>query len=90
MNSGKSFTHWWETALAPFAEKGSEPWRVRLGKYRDRVRQLFDTRVPGADKWSEGAIEIFGLLSNQEALMNASFLERFARSWAASIRIWSR
>jgi monoamine oxidase len=27
------------------------------------------------NKWSEGAIEIFGLLSNQEALMNASFLE---------------
>ena len=25
--------------------------------------------------WSEGAIEMFGLLSNQEALMNSSFLE---------------
>ena len=25
--------------------------------------------------WSEGAIEMFGLLFNQEALMNSSFLE---------------
>lgn len=26
-------------------------------------------------QWSEGAIEMFGLLFNQEALMNSSFLE---------------
>ena len=27
--------------------------------------------------WSEGAIEMFGLLADQEALMNSSFLELF-------------
>jgi monoamine oxidase len=27
--------------------------------------------------WSEGMIEMFGLLNNQEAMMNSSFLELF-------------
>ena len=34
------------------------------------VREFLELR-----EWSEGAIEMFGLLFNQEALMNSSFLE---------------
>ncbi len=72
---GKPFTHWWETALAPFSEKlraeGETAWESIVAEYDSYSTREFLER----NKWSEGAIEIFGLLSNQEALMNASFLE---------------
>ncbi len=60
-----------------------EPFRTRLGdtdgggwdgiatEYDQyAVREFLELR-----QWSEGAIEMFGLLFNQEALMNSSFLE---------------
>jgi monoamine oxidase len=72
---GKPFTHWWETALAPFAQRlqteGEAAWETIVAQYDNYSTREFLEE----NKWSEGAIEIFGLLSNQEALMNASFLE---------------
>ena len=72
---GKSFGSWWESALTPFTTRlqrdGDAAWESIVAEYDG-----FSTReFLEQNKWSEGAIEIFGLLSNQEALMNASFLE---------------
>jgi monoamine oxidase len=71
---GKTFVHWWETALAPIATRLRESdyhWEEIVAEYDNYSTREFLER----NGWSEGAIEIFGLLSNQEALMNASFLE---------------
>jgi monoamine oxidase len=65
----------WNTALEPFAtllrEHGDDAW-VQITAENDQycVREFLEAR-----NWSEGAIEMFGLLFNQEALMNSSFLE---------------
>jgi monoamine oxidase len=72
---GRPFTHWWETALTPFAQRlqseGESAWESIVAEYDSYSTREFLERC----KWSEGAIEIFGLLANQEALMNSSFLE---------------
>ncbi|WP_395143879.1 flavin monoamine oxidase family protein [Armatimonas sp.] len=71
---GRKFAHWWETALAPIATQLRENggiWDEIVAEYDSYSTREFLER----NRWSEGAIEIFGLLSNQEALMNASFLE---------------
>jgi monoamine oxidase len=72
---GKTFSHWWETALAPFTlrlkTEGEAAWEGIVAEYDSYSTREFLEQ----NKWSEGAIEIFGLLANQEALMNASFLE---------------
>jgi monoamine oxidase len=70
----------WAAALEPFvrrlADDGDDAW-VRITSEYDQycVREYLD--LCG---WSEGAIEMFGLLFNQEALMNSSFLE--LRGWS--------
>ena len=65
----------WNTALEPFAallrEHGDDAWGEITADYDQYcVREFLELR-----EWSEGAIEMFGLLFNQEALMNSSFLE---------------
>jgi monoamine oxidase len=65
----------WNAELEPFAarlrEHGDDAWVEIAGEYDQyAVREFLEAR-----KWSEGAIEMFGLLFNQEALMNSSFLE---------------
>ena len=52
-------------------EEGDDAW-VAIAKEYDQyaVREFLELR-----NWSEGAIEMFGLLFNQEAMMNSSFLE---------------
>jgi monoamine oxidase len=72
---GRSFAHWWEAALQPIAqmllEEGDAAWVKIVAQYDQySTREFLEL-----NNWSEGAIEIFGLLMNQEALMNASFLE---------------
>jgi monoamine oxidase len=62
-------------ALRPLLEQlatgGGEAWATVLTKYDGfSVREYFE-----AMGWSEGAIERFGLLFNQEAMMNSSFIE---------------
>jgi monoamine oxidase len=65
----------WEVALAPLAarvaEDGDDGWAAIVAQYDG-----FSTReFLECQQWSEAAIEVFGLLLNQEALMNSSFLE---------------
>jgi monoamine oxidase len=65
----------WARELEPFAarlrEEGDDAW-VEITREYDQyaIREFLELR-----SWSEGAIEMFGLLFNQEALMNSSFLE---------------
>jgi monoamine oxidase len=65
----------WSRELEPFRarlrDEGTEAWVAITSEYDQyAVREFLELR-----KWSEGAIEMFGLLFNQEALMNSSFLE---------------
>ena len=65
----------WARALEPFGarlrEVGTEAWEDIARDYDQySVREFLDLQ-----EWSEGAVEMFGLLFNQEALMNSSFLE---------------
>jgi monoamine oxidase len=65
----------WTNALTPFSQRlqvdGDTAWEQIAMEYDQyAVREFLE-----AQKWSEGAIEMFGLLFNQEALMNSSFLE---------------
>ena len=73
---GKSAAQLWEEALRPFAQKlkqhGDAAWEDIYTHYDQySVREFLEE----ACHWSEGMIEMFGLLFNQEAMMNSSFLE---------------
>ena len=74
---GKTQGQLWEAALRPLVklleEKGEAAWPEIVAKYDEYSTREF-LELNG---WSEGAIEMFGLLADQEALMNASFLELF-------------
>ncbi len=74
---GQTAGQLWLKALKPlFAElekDGDAAWDSIVERYDDySTREFLE-----ANGWSEGAIEMFGLLENQEALMNSSFLELF-------------
>ncbi len=65
----------WSNELRPFQtclqDEGDGAWEAIAAEYDQyAVREFLELRG-----WSEGAIEMFGLLFNQEALMNSSFLE---------------
>ncbi len=65
----------WASALEPFAKRieseGDAAWEAIATEHDHlAVREFLELQ-----EWSEGAIEMFGLLFNQEALMNSSFLE---------------
>jgi monoamine oxidase len=65
----------WSNELKPFQtrlqDEGDAAWEAIAAEYDQyAVREFLELRG-----WSEGAIEMFGLLFNQEALMNSSFLE---------------
>ncbi|HEY8217260.1 MAG TPA: flavin monoamine oxidase family protein [Acidimicrobiia bacterium] len=65
----------WAAELEPFQtrlrDEGEGAWTAIAADYDQyAVREFLELR-----EWSEGAIEMFGLLFNQEALMNSSFLE---------------
>ncbi len=68
-------TQLWATALEPFFERlathAEDAWPAINADYDQySVREFLEQRG-----WSEGAIERFGLLMNQEAVLNSSFLE---------------
>jgi len=72
---GKTIDELWAEALRPFArrleESGEGCWPDIVAEYDQySTREYLESL-----NWSEGSIERFGLLANQEALMNASFLE---------------
>jgi monoamine oxidase len=65
----------WSAELEPFSLRlrtdGDDAWVAIAAEYDQYcVREFLELRG-----WTEGAIEMFGLLFNQEALMNSSFLE---------------
>ena len=73
---GKSLGRLWEEALHPIVQKlereGETAWEEIYATYDQySVREFLED----VNHWSESAIEIFGLLFNQEAMMNSSFLE---------------
>jgi monoamine oxidase len=55
------------------AKDGDLAWQEIVAKYDQYSTREF-LELSG---WSEGMIEMFGLLANQEAVMNSSFLELF-------------
>lgn len=65
----------WARAMTPFAARiealGDDGWDDVVRKYDTySIREFLEEQ-----RWSEAAIELFGLLMNQESLMNTSFLE---------------
>jgi monoamine oxidase len=72
---GKSPARLWEEALSPVTarldEGGDEGWREVVERY-DRLTLRGYLRERG---WSEGAIELWGLLSGYEARMAESFVD---------------
>ncbi|HRQ25108.1 MAG TPA: FAD-dependent oxidoreductase, partial [Anaerolineales bacterium] len=62
----------WDEAIRPLVERvEKEGWDGVVAEYDEySVREFLELM-----KWSEGLIEMFGLLNNQEAVMNSSFLE---------------
>lgn len=75
--SGRSHLALWDAALQPLVarlrEHGDGAWEAIVAEYDQYSTREFLEKCG----WSEGAIEMFGLLADQEALMNASFLELF-------------
>ncbi len=67
----------WSAAIQPLVDllekKGEEAWDEIVTNYDQYSTREF-LEMKG---WSEGAIEMYGLLANQEAVMNSSFLEVF-------------
>lgn len=72
---GTTIASLWQQALQPIAEKlsasGAAAWPEIVAAYDGYSTREFLEHC----KWGEPAIELFGLLADQEALMNASFLE---------------
>ena len=70
---GKTAAQLWDAALKPVTDLiEREGWEAVYAQYDQYSVREFLEDVNG---WSEGAIEMFGLLFNQESLMNSSFLE---------------
>jgi monoamine oxidase len=69
---GKLAGDLWDEAIRPLVERvEKEGWDGVVAEYDEySVREFLELM-----KWSEGMIEMFGLLNNQEAVMNSSFLE---------------
>ena len=67
----------WDRTVRPLVEEleknGEAAWDAIVARYDEYSTREF-LEMNG---WSEGAIEMYGLLENQEALMNSSFLELF-------------
>jgi monoamine oxidase len=74
---GKIAGAYWEETIRPLIEliekEGESAWQQIYAEYDAySVREFLELKG-----WSEGMIEMFGLLNNQEAMMNSSFLELF-------------
>ena len=72
---GRTAAQLWQESLKPIVAlletHGHAAWTEIVARYDQySTREFLEI-----SKWSEGAIEMFGLLADQEALMNASFLE---------------
>jgi monoamine oxidase len=72
---GRSANARWDDVLRPILARlraeGDAAWPALVAAYDQySVREFLE-----AQGWSEGMIEMYGLLQNQEATMNSSFLE---------------
>lgn len=77
VEKGKISGQYWEQTIRPLVElietNGEAGWEQIYKEYDQySVREFLELKG-----WSEGMIEMFGLLNNQEAMMNSSFLELF-------------
>ena len=77
VEKGKISGMYWEETIRPLVERieeeGEAGWEYIYAEYDQySVREFLEFKG-----WSEGMIEMFGLLNNQEAMMNSSFLELF-------------
>jgi monoamine oxidase len=74
---GQTYAELWAAAIKPLLDRlkkeGPRSWNWIVESYDHLSTREFLEQ----SGWSEGAIEMFGLFANQEALMNASFLELF-------------
>ena len=65
----------WQALMQPFAQRvesgGEEAWAAIVAQYDGYSTREYLEECG----WSESAIELFGLVCNQEALMSACFLE---------------
>lgn len=72
---GKAITQLWQETLAPIARRlqteGEAAWPEIIKQYDNYCTRDFLE----ANKWSEGAIEMFGLLAGQEARMYTACTE---------------
>ncbi|MGH2453103.1 MAG: flavin monoamine oxidase family protein [bacterium] len=74
-HADRTVTQLWTTCLQPIIrrieEDGDAVWPELASQYDQySVREFLEL-----NEWPEEAVELFGLLWNQEALMNSSFLE---------------
>ena len=77
VEEGKLAGLYWEETIRPLVERiedeGEAAWEYIYAEYDQySVREFLESKG-----WSDGMIEMFGLLNNQEAMMNSSFLELF-------------
>ncbi len=74
---GRLAGDFWEETIRPLVKQiekdGETAWEQINSEYDQySVREFLELKG-----WSEGMIEMFGLLNNQESMMNSSFLELF-------------
>lgn len=72
---GRTASQLWEETVRPIYAKmdakGDDAWPEIIAEYDQySTREFLE-----ANGWSEGAIEMYGLLENQESRMNTSFVE---------------
>ena len=72
---GKTVLKHWAGAIQPFADRLQEHGESHWEQIVHECDQYSTREFLEANNWSEGLIETFGLLADQEAVMNASFLE---------------
>jgi len=72
---GKTAAQLWQAALRPLAQKlqteGDTAWKLITARFDQySVREFLERQG-----WSEGMIEMFGLVFNQESILNSSLME---------------
>jgi monoamine oxidase len=73
--AGKTIAQLWTEALRPIVKRLETQGDAAWAEIVDENDQYSVREFLEANHWSEAAIELFGLLWNQEALLNSSFLE---------------
>jgi monoamine oxidase len=72
---GRHIDDLWAEAIRPFTDRVAADGDGAWAELQDELDAYSLRRFLESCGWSEDAIELFGLLQSQEALMNSSFLE---------------